>query len=290
MSRKQRTLWLLAALSAPLAHFSGCGWFAALLAALVVLPITCIPTDWEGMSRPHAILQILWLGAVAGTLLRGSSAYWPSNNDLVVPLTLIALAAFTGPSAAPRVGAVLAFCLLVLSVPVAVSGASKLEPDWLRPAIDRWPMGMTLALLLPILPASGARGRGKRALSIAAVALALSFLTQGVLSYGVASAVPDPLYQTGRTLGRLEPVTAAAMTLGWYALALHLFCSASGIARGSGLGEKMATVLVSGTSAAFVLFPQQLDQPTLAVFSAVLWVLIPFFRKNLNFKKSEKSA
>ena len=105
---KQRTWWLLAALSAPLAHFSGCGWLSASLAAAVILPLTLVPKCWEGMSRPLAQIQILWLGLLPGLLLKNSAYYWPSDNELVVPLSLLALAAITPKSSAPRIGAVLA--------------------------------------------------------------------------------------------------------------------------------------------------------------------------------------
>ena len=105
---KQHTLWLLAAIAAPAAHFSGSGWLTAVLAAFIVLPLSLLPKDWSDMHKPLAIIQIGWLGAVAGSLLTESSAYWPSDNHWAVPLTILALAAWTGTAAAPRIGAVIA--------------------------------------------------------------------------------------------------------------------------------------------------------------------------------------
>lgn len=294
-NQKQHTLWLLAAVFAPLAHFSGGGWFAALLAALVVLPAACLPASWEGMSKTLAWIQILWLGIVAGGLLRFSSSCWPSGNDLAVPLTLIVLAALTGPKAAPRVGAVLAFCLLVLAIPMAAAGAMQLELGWLlQPAAVQWPAGLVLTLLLTALPAAGP-GKGSRALGAGVLAVALAALIQGILSPRVASSVAAPFYEMARTLSpggisHIEPVAAVALTLGWYALCTSLFQSGAIIARGSGISEKTARVLAVGTATARVLFPQQLWEPGMAVFSAFLWVLIPFLRKKINFKKTKKNA
>ena len=95
-SSKQHTLWLLAALTAPLAHFSGCGWLTAAVTAAAILPLTLIPKSWEGMSKLLALAELLWLGAAAGILLQNSAVYWPSDNDWVVPLTLLTLADLKG--------------------------------------------------------------------------------------------------------------------------------------------------------------------------------------------------
>lgn len=282
---KQHTLWLLAAIAAPAAHFSGSGWFMAALTALAVLPLMLLPKSWEGMPKIGAVLQILWLGVAAGALLPASAAYWPSDNDLVVPLTLLTLAAFTGASSAPRVGAVLAFCMALLAIPAAVSGAAHAEPEWLRPQLAPWPLGLTLVLLLPNLPAAGESEKGKRILGATAAAIAPALLVQAVTATPVAMAAPDPLYQTARGLGHLEPVVAAGMTLGWYALACWLFHSAVQIAKGGGMGERLPYVLVWGTATALVLFRQQPGEGFLTVLSLFWWVITPFFQKMKKVKK-----
>ena len=58
MENKQHRYWLLAALAAPLAHFSGSGWLTAVLAAFIVLPLSLLPKDWSDMHKPLAIIQI----------------------------------------------------------------------------------------------------------------------------------------------------------------------------------------------------------------------------------------
>ena len=285
---KQHTLWLLAAASAPLAHFSGCGWFPALMAAAVVLPLTLVPKSWEGMPRMLALTQILWLGIVAGTLLKNSAAYWPSDNDMVVPLTLLALAAVTPQKSAPRIGAVLAFCAALLAIPVAISGAAHLEPKWMRWTTAPWPASLSLVLLFPALPAAGEGQKGRRSIWVGLLAVLLALLVQGTISPEVAKSVEDPFYQTARTLGYLEPVAAVAMTLGWYAMAVFLLDSAATITKNSDIGHKTAYVLPAGT-AALVLFAKWQPGITFcSVLSTFLWVLAPFLTKIKKSKKSEK--
>ena len=284
MKTKQHALWLLAALFAPLAHYSGAGWLTSLLASAAVLPLSLLPKRWTGQYKPLAVVQMLWIGAVAGALLSGSAAYWPSDNDLVVPLTILALAAFTDSMAAPRIGAVLALCIALLSIPAAVSGAARIETAWLHPELGEWPWALTLVLLLPNLPAEG--GNRRSSIYIGIAAMILSALTQGTISSNVASSVLDPFFQTARTLGYLEPIIAAAMTLGWYAMTVYLLESARNIAAESDVARKWATVLAMGTATGIVLLRVQPDGPYWSLFGLFLWVLAPLLTK---IKKVEKT-
>lgn len=283
MKTNQHTLWLLAALSAPLAHFSGGGWLTALLASAAVLPLSLLPKRWKGIPKPLALVQLLWLGTMAGAILSGSAAYWPSDNNLVVPLTILALAAFTDSMAAPRIGAVLALCIGLLSIPAAISGTGKIELAWLRPVLGEWSWALTLVLLLPNLPAGGGSRRSSAYIGIMAVLL--SVLTQGAISANVAASVPDPFFQTARTLGYLEPIIAAAMTLGWYAMTVYLLEGARIIAAESAIMPQWATVLGTGTAAGAVLLRVQLNAPYWSLFGMLLWVLTPLLTK---IKRVEK--
>ena len=285
MKPKQHTLWLLAALSAPLAHFSGSGWLMTALAASAVLPLTLLPKAWEGMPKPLLLLQLLWLGTVAGALLTGSAVYWPSDNDLAVPLILLALAALTDSASAPRIGSVLALCIALLSIPIAVSGAARVEGAWMRPAVAAWPWALTLVLLLPNLPAAGDR-KNRGAVYAGLLAAALALLVLGTISPQVAASVQDPFYQTARTLGYLEPVIAAGITLGWYAATAYLLENARWLGKQMGLGTRMASVLPLGTAILGILGGVQLRGPFWALLSTFLWVMSPFLTK---IKKVEKT-
>ena len=285
---KQHTLWLLAAVSAPLAHFSGCGWLTALASAAVILPLTLIPKSWEGMPRALTVLQLCWLGAVAGLLIQNSAAYWPSDQKWVVPLTLLVLATVTPTGSAPRMGAVLAFCAGLLALPVAISGAAHVEPRWLEWRIESWPASLMTALLLPALPAAGEGMKLRRGIWVSVLAVLPALLVQGTVSAQVAAAVPDPFYQTVRTLGYLEPVAAVGMTLGWYAMAVYLLQSARMIAKNGDISAKIAPVLPVGTVLAAFLLKWQPDAQKCLILSVFLWVLIPFLIKIKKLKKDEK--
>lgn len=269
---KQYTLWLLAALAAPVAHFSGTGWLTAALTAAVILPLSILPRNWT-LPKPIAILQILWLGIVAGLLLPGSAAYWPSDNTTIVPLTILALAALTNADAAPRIGAVLALCMALLAIPVAISAASRIEPQWLSPTIQPWSPGLTLALLLPALPTAGDQ---KRRIPYAALlTVAMTALTQGVISRQVAAVVPDPFYQTARTLGHLEPAAAAGLTLSWYATTCFLLQNAATIARNTTIKPKSALLLTTAAAALVIFLPWQPNGTLITAITALLWLFAP---------------
>ena len=282
MQSKQSNLWLLAVLAAPAAHFSGCGWLPVLITAAVVLPLARIKKDWT-FSKPAALVQILWLGIVAGSLLPGSAVCWPSDNSLAVPLTLLTLAALTGAAKAPRIGAVLAFAMGLLALPVALSGVANVHIQWLKPTELDWQPMLVLVFLLTSLPAAG---KGKGIWYTGALAVAIAVLEQGALSPYVAAALKDSAYQTARALGYLEPVAAAALTMGWYAMASMLFASASNIAQKCGISQRLSYVLPWGTATGWLLFEWQLSAPFLMGLSAFLWVLSPFFQKMKKVKNS----
>lgn len=281
----QHSLWLLAAVAAPAAHFAGCGWLTAALAALTVLPLTMLPKRWRSMSKSLAVPQMISIGLTLGTLLGNSAAYWPSDNDLAVPLTLLVLAALTTKAAAPRAGGLLALCMGLLALPVLFSGAAKVEWSWLRPGITAWPWGLTLVLLLAALP-GGKRGRA--AVRIGVVPILAAVLIQGTLALPVSVGMADALYQSARTLGHMEIVTAVAMTLGWYAMGSWMLHSGYEIAENGGVGRRMATVLLLGTAVGALPIYMQLCGPKLVVLNTVLWVLCPFLREITQSEKSEK--
>jgi len=242
-----------------------------------------LPKDWERPLGPVVLAQLVSLGAVAGTLLQYSAVYWPSDNALAVPLVLLALAALTGNAAAPRIGALLALCMALTAVPAAVSGAAKAEPAWLRPTVEAWPWMLSLVLLLANLPAAD---RGKRSVgAVGILAVLPALLVQGILSPWVAASVPDPFWQTARTLGHLEPVIAVGMTLGWYVTALWLLRSAGCIAAGAGIKGKWADVLPVGTAAAVIILRMQPKALFWTVLGGFLWVLIPFLNAIRKVKK-----
>ena len=143
---------------------------------------------------------------------------------------------------------------------------------------------LVLAFLLASLPAAD---KGKGIWSMGVLSVAIAILEQGALSPCVAAVLPDPEFQTARALGYLEPVAAAALTMGWYAVAMMLFASAAEIAKKSGISQRLSYVLVWGTGLPLLVFKWQLPAPFLMGLSAFLWCFTPFFQ---NLKKVKNSA
>lgn len=279
------TLWMLAAVAAPAAHFAGCGWLTAALTVLAVLPLTLLPKRWDNLPKSLAVLQLISIGLTMGTLLGGSAVYWPSDNALAVPVTLLILSVLTTKAAAPMAGGLLALCMGLLALPVLFAGAAKVEWSWLRPEVTAWPSGLVLALLLTALPV----GKGRKAIvGIGLITAAAAVLIQGTLALPVAEGMKDALYQSARTLGHMETTTAAAMTLGWYAVGTWMLQSGYQIAESGCVGKRMADVLLLGTSAGALPFYVQLCCPKLVILNTVLWVLSPFLHEIINREKSEK--
>ena len=89
-----------------------------------------------------------------------------------------------------------------------------------------------------------------------------------------------------RALGYLEPVAAAALTMGWFSVASVLFVSAADIAQKSGISQRLSYVLVWGTGLPLIAFEWQLPAPFLMGLSAFLWCFTPFFQKMKKVKNS----
>ena len=277
-TNKQHTLWFLAALAAPLAHASGSGWLTTALVAIAILPLSLIPKDWEDLSRTAGIIQSLWLGLVAGSLLSNAAAVWPSDNRLAVPLTLLALASFTSKGAAPRIGAVLSLCMVLLAIPIALRGAIELKPRLLQPQVTSWPWVLSLIFLMINLPMASKAGE-RRIWMTGAAAVILSVLAQGMIGLKIASSSEDPFYQTVRSMGYLEPIAAVMMTLGWYCTAVFLLENAR-------MFHQNANVFALCTAIPAMLGNVQPERPIMAILSAFLWVFSPFWAK---MKKVEKT-
>lgn len=281
---RQMTVWLAAAASAPLAHASGAGWLALALGALTVLPLTLLPSGWDGLGQWVRVVEFAWLSVVTGLLAQNSGVYWPaSQNEEFVPLVLLVLAALTGRFAAPRVGAVIGLCLAVLYVPVFTGGAAQVEPNWLKPVVGKWSGLALVTFLLPALSGvwhTACRDRGRAALACVAVAILFGLLTQGILSPGVAAKLPDAFHQMSRSirigvLSRIEPLTAVAVTLGWYALCSFLLSAAMELAQGFRIQEKTSRLAFVAASSAIALLHVELPGALVVVLSLVLWVLVP---------------
>lgn len=286
-------MWLLAAMSAPLAHFSGCGWLTALLLSAAVLPVCVLPGDgWRRMGKFWCGLELAWFVAAAGVLVRHSAEYWPSSSSWFVPVTLLALSVWSiGSEKGARTGSVLGWILLGLFGVVVLAGLSQIDLSWEMPEAKIWEPELLLALMIPALAGIWTEERGGVRTGAGAAAVVFALLVQGILSPGVSSGAQSPFYEMASSLtaGGIcwELPTAVAMTLGWYTLASLLVNAAGEMASVCEIPEKWGRgIIFAGAAAATLVNIEQIAW-TFPVISLILWVIIPFLRK---MKKVEKSS
>lgn len=281
MNRNKREMYcMLMAVSAPLAHYSGVGYMAVVLAAGAMLPLVLLAGDgMKRITKPEAAVELLWLGLVLGMLMDVSGANWPGNrSEIAVPLALLALAVIGGDSGKRiRACTTLGWVLLILAVPVLVAGLSALEPEWLKPEPGKWSGELIAALLFPAALGIGKRTRAKGILFIGAVAAILAAGIQGVLGAGTAELYDSPLYEAGRCIGNggFEMIVSAALTLGWYAFASMGMGAAEFFGKKLGLSDRSSRLGAALLAGAVVLTGWQAEQGVLTAGCLALWVLIP---------------
>lgn len=278
VKQRQIGIWTAAAVSAPLAHNSGCGWLAAAVAAVLLLPLAGLAGDgWEKLGKWTARLEFLWLSVMTGVLLRDSGAYWESTGSWLVPLVILVLAAQTQPGAAPRAGAVVGLILVVMYLPVAVSGAVHVRWEWLKPGWELPQPELLAALLLPAL--AGAAYRPGTGTAVGTQAVGFAALTQGLVYVWVET----PFFEVARTIPRLEAVCTVAVTLGWYAMASFLLSTAAKLTGKEKIGKWMGALIAAVSMelpVGFLMVP----------VTIIMWVLIPFLHRKRNVEIRENNA
>lgn len=291
---RQLWAWITAAVSAPLAHYSGAGWFAVLLAAGAMLPLTLLSSEgWRSLSKVEAALEFAWIIMVLAALIPGSGAYWSgAQTQWVVPLTMLALAALSGSGErAARVGATLFWILILMYLPLIFAGVVRMKFEYLTPIAGEWTAGLLLTLLIPGLAGvwkEDGHGACLWTLGIGVLAAALAVMSQGILSGAVAMTEEAPFFELSRNLGRFEPLVAAALTFGWYQFASFLMNAAAMLGTKFGLNEKWGRRIVFGGAAFLVLYGVQMDGIILTILGLSFWVLVPMLHTKKLSKKSEK--
>lgn len=292
--------WVIVAAVAPLAHASGCGWFVTALAAIGFLPLSLIWMDgWKNMGRFVSLLEFVWLIPVLAYLAESCGAYWPAKNDVAVPIIILILSAI--PSQVERrakVGAVILCSMVLLSVPVLVSGISEVRGTWLKPEMKTWSWELAAGLLLPGLSGlwnpAGKRNAGV-ATAIAIFAIVTAFVTQGVLSPAICTQENAPLYTLAQTLrlgglSRFEPLVSVAITFGFYAACSFLVCCAETLGERFGMSKSAASVIVTVIAICMVLLQVPANDMVLTIGCVIGWFLMPISGLKKRSKKNEKSA
>ena len=273
MKDRRNDLWLIPALSVPMAHFAGRGWLAVGVAALALLPLSLIPGIAYGkMGRMASFAEWLWICVVLATLLPAVSGYWPGAG-LAAPVALLILAVLgDDEKRTGRTGNVLFWLCVPLAAAIVWKSARQVEPEWLTPERGNWSWGLIVALLLPCL---NDRKRGKRSLATGIIVFVGALLVQGCLGTQTEAV---PLRELGRSLGAAgELAVAVLMTLGWYVTGSWL------LRRGIEFGKQWGIEGKWGKSSTCILaiilmYLGELIQGWWMVLGCVLmWRIVPIF-------------
>lgn len=293
---RQLWAWLAVGMSAPLAHWSGAGWLTALVTAAAVLPLSALGAKgWADAGKWISAAGLIWIVAVLASLIPESGEYWPGNqNERVVPLALIVLAALSaGGEKAARVGSVLFWVLVLVYAPVVLGASAGIEWEYLAETGLEWAPGLIAVLTVPALAGLWQEeGAARNIAPLGILAVAFAGITQGMLSIA-ACEMDTPFYEVGRSLrlggmSRFEPLIAVAVTFGWYCFASFLLSAAAQLGSRIGWKEPWGIWGAGGITAALVLFDVQFDHWILAIGGTVLWILLPIISLQKNLKKDEK--
>lgn len=294
--RKQLWAWLAVSMSAPLAHFSGGSWLTLLLLGVVCWGATALtPESWDGIQnrRILCLVELIWFVMLLGQMMSMSAAYWPGRkSEIVVPLVLLALAAYSCGKHPCRVAGVLFWILMIMYIPVLVAGAKDVELAWLIPESMELDLQVIPVLLLPC--AAKVLGVGKKSggwyPGILLFEVSLWLITAGVLSPGVAAEMETPFRELSRSLtigaaSRFESLISVAITLGWFSFACILLQSARTLLMWLGVKGKYAPWLAAVVAFGVQMTGIELSGVWTAIITVIAWILMPM----LSNKKDQKT-
>ncbi len=299
------SLWLFAAMTAPIFCLAGTAdWLTVLLAALVGMCfctlVWLVPENRIWQQKWYCTLQSVWLILIFAVLSRWADRVWPTGNGKpAVSLALTVLAAtsaLSGKTAAAQVGVLLCGAVTILYSIVLLSGIGQ----WHSAAEKVETAEPWLWLLSFMLPAGGVKVLSKRK---KAVLPWISLLAVGV-SVWIAGLAVDrtngwPFYEAAKSLrllgiaDRFEALVSVAATLGFFSLFSLLLSGVYDFAEQLfPQGGKIGTVAsaAAGWLAGGLL--QKVNVCLLAVATLFIWGVLPlaglFDREIKIFPQKEK--
>lgn len=298
--------WVMVAASAPVTCIYGGGWlFVLVMAGICGLISYCVQKVCQEGRKKNRVLcavQWLWIGVLLGNLAGYSAFVWDDGNAYpVVPLVLLALAAFasrSGAEKASRAGATLFWFVAVIFVLVLGAGMKELKTEWMKPEWTESQLLMVPVFLLPCVTVLIPRENRKRSLltslGVAVPAVLVAFWLDAFLSPAVASQKVNPFYEYSKSISlfgvaeRFEALVSCVMTVGWFGLFSLLFSAA-----GSQLEEvkpKWGTAGVwfcAGVAAVVLLCELHISSFWTAILSLVFWGVTPILEQGIErIKKS----
>ncbi len=266
------------------------------LAAAVFLPISVLPGNFEGLSKP--LLALEWASTVLAVtvLLPASGSYWPGKgSEVAVPLVLLVLAGLTAnESRGANVAGMLGWIVGLMSAAVWVLGMKGVRAQWLQPERMPWREELILPLMLPALMKIWKKERTARAaLGIGVMAAVLGILVQGNLSIAVAQQEAAPFYLMARSLrlgslSRMEPLVSMLLTFSWFSLGLYLVMAGKAFLVRAGIKEHYALWMTVAAAGGLIVINMQDTMRIAAKAAVVLWIVAPMLRLKNKSKKDEK--
>lgn len=298
ITRRQSSVWLMAAIAAPLANAaSGCSWPAVLALGSITLLIGGCLTRYQAEQRPWIeALRGLWGSVVASELLFWCEDCWPSHsNPKAAALILLALCIWAncrGRQRGGRIGCVLIWPVGFLLGLILLSAVPEVSARNLRPSWNMPEAALVTILLIPALYRGRETkvGAGMR-VGLLCFALAVSAITAGVLSPQISSRTGTGLYELSRSISffgvsqRLESLAAVGLTMGYFGGIGYLLSIPEEIP------NRGRMVLAYGVLAGLLyIMDIRVDSGITAIGSILVWAVIPFLGGLKNyFPKTEKS-
>lgn len=284
--------WLALAMAAPLAEAaSRCSWLTVLVFGSVC---TLLCMGVSGIRSPGWMRIIQWLTIVyvtAGFLDWTHDCWRGELSEYAVPAMILILASISaarGEEKAARAANVLRYGVFLVFAAVIISGASQMQGNNLRIGCETGAEKLTMVLLIPAIGAEET-GSKKYRWIIPASAVTIALVTGGVMGRKA------DFYQLSRSISilgaaeRLESLTAAAMTISYFALLSFLLVKAGNAWQDRG-GKRRTGIVLAGLSAYGVYVASDAGQmlPTVLV-TMVVYVIIPLLAELKNkCKKEEK--
>lgn len=292
VQNRQLPVWIMAALSAPVAIYGGkASWVWTLIVGIIcsLLCIAVLKLENVKYGKILRAAQIILLGVVGGRMSLEVSACWETEG-MIMPLTLITLAVLSALGDAERnarVCSVLAWILGLLYIVCLAAGGKDIEMNWLLPTDCQEGM-LVVVFLLPavsvILPRETGKGRWG-VLAVPLFAALIGIWCSGTLSPNVTKMVEIPFYEYSKSLSifgvaeRFEALVSVALTAGLFCTLSLLFNAAQHtITNGA---------LISGIIAAVIMcLNVQINPWILSILALIGWIMLPFIKsEKINRKK-----
>ena len=241
LGEKQLKLWLMTAMSAPLAQaVGGISWVTVLVTGIACGGfIFVIRRIREGISNFPGWLTVLaqiWLGIRLLYMLGEAECCWQADQSGVfVPLILLllgGLSACKGMKAAAGVASILFYFVAAGYGATGVASLKNVHDSWMLTGVGGVQPQLIAIFLLPtvmLLFSEKYHPLGPALLGgVAGVGGILGLLINGVLSAGMAAGYENGFYEMSRSVSylgsveRIESMTASVLVLGWFAMfSLH---------------------------------------------------------------------